>query len=60
MPEKIKVAPIDPSLETSPLVDPDATQGTLIMDSTSTQCIWNDQAFDDGDHIECEGQSYEC
>ena len=58
--EGITVQAMDPARKNSPLMGPVAGEATVIMDQANQVCFWNDQQFEDGDEVTCEGKSYEC
>ena len=60
MAEKTSVAPPDPGKKTSPIVSSTESESTIVMDTSASMCLWNDQEFDEGAMVECDGKTYEC
>lgn len=54
------VEPADPSKKTSPVLAATSDEATVQMDQLNQGCVWNDEAFSQGDRIEVEGTCYEC
>ncbi|MGI9336154.1 MAG: hypothetical protein ACR2RL_23655 [Gammaproteobacteria bacterium] len=60
MSEKVTVEPMDRGQKNSPIAGPVEDQSTVLMTAATNTCFWNGQEFSDGDHVECEGEAYEC
>jgi len=54
------VDPADPGKTTSEIVGPMSDEATVKMELQDKQCLWNDQAFNQGEQVETEGKCYEC
>ena len=60
MADKTAVQPRDPGKTTSPIMDPNEGESTIVMDAAANKCVWNDQEFAEGAMVESEGTVYEC
>ena len=60
MPDKTAVAPMDPSLQNSPVSGPIEGESTVTLDSAASTCFWNGTEFSEGARVESEGKTYEC
>lgn len=60
MSDKISVAAMDSSKRNSPVTAPAQDEATVMLDSASQVCFWNDQGFKDGDTVTCDDKTYEC
>jgi hypothetical protein len=60
MADKIPVQAMDPAKNNSPLAGPVEDEATVILNSASSVCYWNDREFSEGEVIDAEGVSYEC
>ncbi len=50
----------DPSLENSPVSGPIEEESTVRLDQAGKACLWNGQAFAQGDKVQLGEQRYEC
>ena len=55
-----KVEPMDPNKKNSQIAGPVSDEATVIMNTASDSCVWNDQAYEEGSVVESEGVNYEC
>jgi hypothetical protein len=60
MADRVTVQTMHPARNNSPVTGPVTGEATVMMDQASRVCFWNDQQFDEGDEITCDGKSYEC
>lgn len=60
MSEKVTVQAMDPSKRNSPVAGPIESESTVMMDEADKVCYWNDQEYDEGQIIDCDGVAYEC
>lgn len=49
----------DPSKKTSPVTGPVDNDATVLTTDASIKCYWNDEEFENGDRVSCEGKTYE-
>ena len=55
-----KVEPMDPNKKNSQIAGPVSDEATVIMNTASDSCVWNDQTYSEGSVVENEGVNYEC
>ncbi len=60
MPDAIAVQAMDPDKKNSPVSGPVQEQATVMLDTASSVCLWNDEEFRDGQIVEHEGNRFEC
>ncbi|MEE8285312.1 MAG: hypothetical protein V3R72_01300 [Gammaproteobacteria bacterium] len=60
MSEKVSVEAMDHGKKNSPVAGPIEEESTVMLDQVSKVCYWNDQEFNEGQFVECEGSEYEC
>lgn len=60
MAPKTQVEPRDPDKKSSPTAAPAMEESTVVVDTASSKCFWNDEQFTDGARVECEGETFEC
>ncbi len=60
MSDKITVQAMDSSKKNSAVTGPVTEEATVMMNAAAKFCIWNDQQFDEGQVVACDGVSYEC
>ena len=60
MSDTVPVDAMDSSKRNSPVAGPVEDEATVMLDSASQTCYWNDQQFNDGDTVVCDGKTYEC
>jgi len=54
------VEPMDKKKKNSPIAGPIEEESTVMMDTASKRCYWNDQEFQEGDVVSADGVQYEC
>ena len=49
----------DPARKTSPITGPVDDDATVLTSRDDIKCYWNDEEFENGDRVTCDGKSYE-
>ncbi len=60
MSDRVTVEKMDAGKKNSPITESVSEESTVLLDNVPSKCIWNDQEFNDGQQVECDGQAYEC
>lgn len=60
MTDRTTVEKMDSGKRNSPITESIAEESTVVLGNVPAKCVWNDQEFNEGHQVECDGQVYEC
>jgi len=60
MSDRVTVSKMDSGKKNSPITESVAEESTVMLDNVPAECVWNDQEFNEGQQVECDGLVYEC